>query len=178
MKAPVASVSRRAFLASALGACAITTLPTTVLGKSPEKVDGLAQVDLTSATSFCNSIDGAGIGWHRFTLNDHGDCCLIGSYRTHQLATECASADMETKGIVSKILDILVRVGTKVIGYIKVLVKKAGPWIVEEVISTGAHYLLQLAAKNMLGKPYVSTYTFSCDIYPPHSGEYHRCMSS
>ena len=156
----------------------------------PKKSHALAQtesnqimkIDLSSPEAYIKAVDEAGVGWSRYTLGPNGECCLAGSYLTYELAEKDCAALATSRVGASKIMTIAVKVGKAVIGYIKALVRPMGQqlvhWIIEEILSSGIHYLVQQAAKNLIGKPYVSTYVFPCSVYPPHSGEYHRCMSA
>ncbi len=181
-KSSSAPISRRHILASALGVCTLAALPKQARANPSRESTRSMEFDLSSPEAYIQAVDESDIGWSRYTLGPNGECCLAGTYRTYELAeADCISLSKARVGA-TQIMTVAVKVGKNLIGYIKALVRKVGPyvrdWIIEEIINAGAHYLIQRAANNLLGKSYVSTYTFPCSVYPPHSGEYHRCMSA
>lgn len=179
---PQITTSRRGIIASALGVCTLIALPKKSHALARTESNQIMKIDLSSPEAYIKAVDEAGVGWSRYTLGPNGECCLADSYLTYELAEKGCTALATSRVGASKIMTIAVKVGKAVIGYIKALVRPMGQqlvrWIIEEILSPGTHYLVQQAAKDLIGKPYVSTYAFPCSVYPPHSGEYHRCMSA
>lgn len=70
-----------------------------------------------------------------------------------------------------------VKAGSKDICYLKM---KTGPvsFIVTEIISAGADYLVKQAADHFINRRYQAVCTLPCSVYPPNSGEYIRCVNS
>lgn len=172
-------ISRRSVLFSALGVCALAAGPKRSYALGNGESDNFMDVDLSSPEAYIRSVDESGAGWNRYVLGPNGECQFAGSYPTYELAeASCSSTQEDERGISRILRDIAVWVGNKLLGYIRVALKRVGNLIIDEIISAGGHYLLQQTGRNLLGKPYVSTYRFSCDVYPRHSGEYHRCTSA
>lgn len=178
-------LSRRGLVASALGACAMAAIPASAFAdQAKSKISTgngyLAdQIDMTSMETYAKGVDELGIGWVRYALGDNSMTCeVVGVYPTlAEGEAALVEEEAEERGIIWKIFEILVKVGKQVIGYIKAKVD-IGSWIIGEVLSASAHYIVQRVASSLPGKRYSSTYVMPCSVYPPHSYEYIRCTNA
>ena len=183
MTTPTASthLTRRSFLIGAVGAITFLVTPRSAqandfaLNNTDDVYLSLTEDDLSSADAFFAAVDELGVGWDHYKTSPSGSLDLAAHYSTFQEAQE--GLQVEARGVVTKILEIIVKVGSQILGYLKVKVD-IGSMIVTEIISAGAHYLLQQAADYFINRRYQAVYTLPCSVYPPHSGEYIRCINS
>lgn len=183
MNAPTSSlqITRRSFAVCAASLCSALLIPRTAnaadiqANENDDVYEFLSNSDLTSADKYFAAVDKLGVGWDHYRSSFFGTCILAAHYETYAEAE--ASLAPQTARSAYKILEIIVKVGSKIIGYLKVKVDPVS-FIVTEIISAGTHYLCQQAADYFINRRYQAVYTLPCSVYPPHSGEYIRCINS
>lgn len=178
---PVPQITRRSFIVCAAGLCSTLLIPRTAsasdsqVGKIDDAYERLSESDLASPDAYYAAVDKLGVGWDHYKSSIVGTSVLAAHYETYAEAE--ASLAPQTRGVITKLLQIVVKVAKKIIGYITAKVD-VGSMIVTEIVSSSANYLVKQAANYFLNRRYQATYTLPCTVYPPHSGEYIRCINA
>lgn len=175
-------VTRRGFVAGALGAAALLANPRVmfaaekIASSSASASDNLAlgNVDEMTTDEYIEAVDSSGTGWTSYAM-------VAGALQTthYESLTEAEealwSAIDGSRGAVSRVWkQVVIWFGKHKRGILKVLVRLKD-YIIDQVVGAAADAVLQYAAKALLKSRYRTSYTVPCSIYPPNSGEYVRC---
>lgn len=162
------AISRRLFISSFI-------LMPVLLTVSPPNSFGIEnndeiEVRLMTTEEYIKSVNDSGDGWVTWSLTTNNEVVVVDRLDTIDLQVN----ELALNPI---LISIAVWVGGRIVG--KVLAH-----VVDGVIQkvTGADTTTWgiIAARQLLnrGVPAGRAVYLPCSIYPPHSGEYHRCMNA
>ena len=124
-----------------------------------------------SSEVFFEASDEAGMGWVSLALDEDDSLTIVEKYDSYD---EIPTESMVAGVAVGKVLLII---GKTVV---LTLVCKFLDGIIIEVTGNSASGWFGYAKDRLLGKsaPPNNRLVLPCTVYPPHSGEYHRCMNA
>lgn len=159
-------ISRKSFIASAMALC--------TLAASPKQSEAkLLDVEFSSPKEYIEAINASGTGWTTYALDDTGEMYVVAQFK--YLSPE--SPDAVERGAKEWLVKIAVYIGKALRGYIESVVIEG---TIKRITGHSGDYWVSYAAKQLLGQPVPSgnAYRLPCSVYPPHSGEYIRCVNS
>lgn len=156
-----------------MGACSFILLPNSAKAET-EETGFKTEVALLSADEYIKLVDGSGVGWDIYEQVD-GHAMLSAHFDLYQDAEVYALEEVDPASAGDVIKDVAVFVGKKAIGVLRVVVTPKR--IIKKVITKAGTALLKKAAQDLIGRTYTVSYTLPCEVYPPHSGEYIRCIN-
>lgn len=124
-----------------------------------------------SSEEYFEAVDEAKMGWISLALDEDDNLTIVERYDSHDdIPVEPAAAGI-TVGTV------IMMVGSTVV---LTLTCKFLDGVIIEVTGNSASGWFEYAKTRLLGKPAPpnNRLVLPCSVYPPHSGEYHRCMNS
>lgn len=126
----------------------------------------------SSHEEFVEAVDDAGIGWRVLALDGDGTLTIV--EECERYPSEHLVEDRAAGVIVVKITVFIGKVA------VKTLACKVLAGVIIEVVATAVDAIYNIVKPKLLGKPVPpnNRLVLPCSIYPPHSGEYHRCMGS
>lgn len=124
-----------------------------------------------SSEDFFQSVDEAGLGWVSLALDENGNLTIVEEYDSYD------DIPLNQGARSPLLIKVLLIIGRTVV---LTLMCKFLNGVIIEVTGNSASGWFEYAKTRLLGKPAPpnNRLVLPCSVYPPHSGEYHRCMNA